>query len=694
MKNNKGGTYPPEIRSFAMTLQYYSSKAYEYVRNQFKNCLPHPETIRLWHQVIDGSPGFTKQSLELIKQKASEFKDKGKQLICALMVDEVAIRKHIEWDQYRNRFIGFIDCGSKSDDENMPVAKEAIVFMITSVNDNWKIPVGYFLINGLNAKERSNLVKECLHFLNSSGAEIVSLTFDGNASNIAMVKELGASMDFENLKPSFINPADNSKNIKVLLDICHMVKLIRNVFASKQLMYNSNNEPIRWSYIIELEKIQTEEGLVLANKLSPSHIQWFRQKMKVKLAVQTLSLSVAKALSFLEHDLKNKTFQGAGPTVEFITIINNCFDVFNSRNLLSKGFQKPLSKDNFFQMFETLNHAAGYIRGLKITVNGNSILSTKSHTGFLGFLIAIQNIQELFEELVMEKNYISFLMSYKFSQDHLEMFFCAVRSRNGHNDNPSARQFEAAYKRLLSHIDIKISKNANATEQEKIDILRAPSTKKSDPFPNINNINPHISKLNVELEKIMDDEMVNGFDDDDEDFFNDNEIVHQDISLNRYIENIVIYIAGFVKRSLKKKIKCEHCLIVLDDETYMDQMNTAFLVRKNRGGLEIGSKDLVEICRIAEKSFCFHKSNLFQKNSFEKIVLYSMRQVSTDTFKNMNDHIINQCPFDNHRTILIKSILFEYLKIRFHRTASITTQKLRENYKRNVNTKLIHFAGH
>lgn len=190
MKDQKGGTYPPEIRSFALTLQFYSSKAYEYVRNEFKDCLPHPETIRLWHQVIDGSPGFTKQALDLIKEKATEFKSKQKQLVCALMVDEIAIRKHVEWDQYRNRFIGFIDCGSKADEENLPIAKEAIVFMIVSVNDNWKIPIGFFLINGLTAKERANLVKECLHFLSESEAEIVSLTFDGNASNIAMAKEL------------------------------------------------------------------------------------------------------------------------------------------------------------------------------------------------------------------------------------------------------------------------------------------------------------------------------------------------------------------------------------------------------------------------------------------------------------------------------------------------------------------------
>lgn len=129
--------------------------------------------------------------------------------------------------------------------------------------------------------------------------------------------------------------------------------------------------------------------------------------MKVKLAVQTLSLSVAKSLSFLENDLHHKDFEGAGPTIEFITIINNLFDVFNSRNLLSKRYQKPITRENFSEIFEYLNEAKIYIKGIKTTKNGNSILTTKSHTGFLGFLIAIENIQSLFQNLILENNFSS-----------------------------------------------------------------------------------------------------------------------------------------------------------------------------------------------------------------------------------------------------------------------------------------------
>ena len=41
------------------------------------------------------------------------------------------------------------------------------------------------------------------------------------------------------------------------------------------------------------------EGLSLVNKLNFNHTGWQKQKMKVKLAAQTFSASVADSLEFL-----------------------------------------------------------------------------------------------------------------------------------------------------------------------------------------------------------------------------------------------------------------------------------------------------------------------------------------------------------------------------------------------------------
>lgn len=87
--------YPPELRCFALTLNFYSSSAYDYVRKTFGKCLPHPSTLRKWYCSIDGSPGYTTEAIRAVRIKVEEMKLKNKPLLCSLMKDEMAIREHI-----------------------------------------------------------------------------------------------------------------------------------------------------------------------------------------------------------------------------------------------------------------------------------------------------------------------------------------------------------------------------------------------------------------------------------------------------------------------------------------------------------------------------------------------------------------------------------------------------------------------
>jgi len=59
--------YSPELRAFALTLNFYSVKAYNYVRKSFCNLLPEPSTIRKWYSVLNGRPGFTAEAFEALK---------------------------------------------------------------------------------------------------------------------------------------------------------------------------------------------------------------------------------------------------------------------------------------------------------------------------------------------------------------------------------------------------------------------------------------------------------------------------------------------------------------------------------------------------------------------------------------------------------------------------------------------------
>jgi len=60
-------------------------------------------------------------------------------------------------------------------------------------------------------------------------------------------------------------------------------------------------------------------------------------KMKVKLATQLLSKSVADALFFCQNNLNLKDFEDYDGTIRFIRIMNDAFDILNSRNIKSTG---------------------------------------------------------------------------------------------------------------------------------------------------------------------------------------------------------------------------------------------------------------------------------------------------------------------------------------------------------------------
>ena len=82
---------------------------------------------------------------------------------------------------------------------------------------------------------------------------------------------------------------------------------------------------IKWQYLAELGKLQESKGLRLVNKLHSAHINWKLQKMKVNLAAQALSSSVADALECCEGKLKLPQFQGCGPKVQFICVFDRLF---------------------------------------------------------------------------------------------------------------------------------------------------------------------------------------------------------------------------------------------------------------------------------------------------------------------------------------------------------------------------------
>ena len=83
-------------------------------------------------------------------------------------------------------------------------------------------------------------------------------------------------------------------------------------------------------------------------------------------------------------------------------------------------------------------------------------------TFIIGFVSPAKSILSIAEELIFcSDNPYKYLLTYKLSQDHLEMFFSCVGARRGFNNNPHALQLKYAFRKILLHNAVTSSDKAN-----------------------------------------------------------------------------------------------------------------------------------------------------------------------------------------------------------------------------------------
>lgn len=171
----------------------------------------------------------------------------------------------------------------------------------------------------------------------------------------------------------------------------------------------------------DLHDIQ-QKGMLIANKLKKSHIYWKSQPMKVSLAAQVFSTSVADAIAECRN-LGIPSFYQSRPTKQFIRHVNNVFDILNSRHVGQKPWKKSLCKDNIGEVRSFLDIATSYFSSLQECVDGHLMTETKRKTGFIGFLVCIRSSLKLYKHVTQDISLMTYLPTYKFSQDHLKLFF-------------------------------------------------------------------------------------------------------------------------------------------------------------------------------------------------------------------------------------------------------------------------------
>lgn len=427
-KGVKGGEkYPPSVRAFCVSLHNTNPRAYQFVREKFGNHLPHPQTIRQWYRNsnLDSKSGMSTHSLNAIENLA---KTMDKPLLINLNFDEMNIHRGMTWCRATNKFVGLIDYGTPNPNEEFTLAKDVIVFMAVGLNAHFQQPIAYYFIESLKGPQRAELILEVIAELTKRGIKIANVTCDGHKANPGMFKFLGVKFALVDgdFKSYFNNPYNGEKNF-IILDPSHAIKLVRNTLGNCGTIYE-NDDAISWQYLVDLVNHSGRQNLGLTHKMTKRHIQFQDRVMHVRTAVETISNSTADSLQFLKEK-GIKEFLGAGPTIKFLRIHDKLWDVFNSRRIRSNEipFKSAINQNNCAFIFEFLLEAKEYILSLRV-MNKQSgrivpIVKSAYNTAFRGIILNINSAMSMYREYVEERHWMTFLATYRLSQDHLEMFF-------------------------------------------------------------------------------------------------------------------------------------------------------------------------------------------------------------------------------------------------------------------------------
>lgn len=160
--------------------------------------------------------------------------------------------------------------------------------------------IGEWLI----AEAKSVLLKTVITEISNTGAELINIAFDGLVTNFTTCKQFCASFNMNEFRPFFPNPV-GGRQIKIILDPCHMLKLARNCLENERFTYDGDGRKIELKHFESLESQRDKNDFVM-HKLNKKHIQCQRNKMNVMLAAQTLSDSVANSLEYLMKEERRR----------------------------------------------------------------------------------------------------------------------------------------------------------------------------------------------------------------------------------------------------------------------------------------------------------------------------------------------------------------------------------------------------
>lgn len=168
--------------------------------------------------------------------------------------------------------------------------------------------------------------------------------------------------------------------------------------------------------------------------------------------------------------------------------------------------------------------------------------------------------------------------------------------------------------------------------------------------------------------------------------------------ITEFSSRIIVYIAGFVVRYLKKSLYCEDCVHALTSDDKNDE-NSILIQIKSRERLQYPSSSVTKICHEAERVIRFalaESGGKFMKKKFtDTYLVNSVLRKFTDSnnlFINLKEHSHDQTALENHIIHLTKAIAGKYIKVRLYHICKEAMEDNKQS-ERHFRNKLTLFQG-
>ena len=685
-KKNKGKEFSEDMRSFAHGLLFHSTRAYEHVGKLFS--LPSTRTMRRDLGCIDCWPGLLTVCFdELASHKGDIVYRDG-----ALSVDEMSIKKLVQYEPRLGRGFGFVDYGGVFPDkgDSKTLATDVLVVMVTGLRKYWKLPLAWFLVHGVNSKDQSEIIKKVIYrCYEDAELRIRTTVMDGTIHNVTTFNSLGCNLmpddgSIEKIETSFPHPHPKvNRPVYAMVDPPHNAKNIRNLLKHYKELEWVGRGWVKWKYIELLHQIQDTHDFRLGNKLTSRHINFEKNKMKVKLAVQLMSDSVARALKWAYHEkIEGFDEEDCLVTAQFLELHDKLFDILNSRAKDLPGYKGALTVDKFPEVravFENVRlmycdmcvkQTRKTKKGVKVT--RKPLLLCERRTGPLGMLACIQTLEKLVNDMrctckgkctltTCNKDLkLEYLTTYKLLQDMLETFFSAVRQKSRFNMNPDAQQVRYSLRSLILHAGKHINvKSGNCDNMDEMVLLTVSKSVKTSIVKGSSSQRVYPQNVDWETEKVI--------------------LRNQVLCSKSCVADTcnicsaaIPYIAGFYVKIFEKLTECQDCKFALANSEIDPCPNNSLILFKNYttrpgSGLKTPSGSLCKLLFLCEKTLRRNYNSLHISNIANYMIIEILKEVSDrDLFSQLaRTHSLETfMGADNHFLSLIRLLSKKYFELR------------------------------